>query len=87
MLLGEIRDYVKKRGNVSLKDISLHFDITQDSVEFAVSYWQRKGKIRQSASEAGCGSGGCGGCASNTTNQISYEWVSRDIPMQWHPSH
>ena len=86
MLLGEIRDYVKKRGDASLKDISLHFDITQDSVQFAIAYWQRTGKIRE-RSAASCGSGACGGCSSNNTQQISYEWVSRNIPMQWDPSH
>lgn len=83
MLLGEIRDYVKQRGSASLNDISLHFDITQDSVKFAIAYWERKGKIRE-RSDVGCGTGACGGCASNSTPQTSYEWISRNIPLQWH---
>lgn len=83
MLLGEIRDYVKQRGTVSLRDISLHFDITTDSAQFALAYWQRRGKIREQLA-GGCGTGACGGCASNTASQLSYEWVARDIPLQWH---
>lgn len=85
MLLGEIRDYVKQRGSASLNDIALHFDITQDSVMFAIAYWQRKGKIREQA-DTSCGTGSCGGCASNNSPQVSYEWVGRNIPMQWHSS-
>ncbi|PWQ92100.1 FeoC-like transcriptional regulator [Leucothrix pacifica] len=87
MLLGEIRDYVKQRGSVSLNDIALHFDITPDSVQFAIQYWQRKGKIQQrNAADTGCNSGSCGSCASNQTPAVTYEWVSRNIPLHWHPS-
>ena len=46
MLLGQIRDYVKARGVVTLQDIMLHFDIAADSAEFALNYWLRKGKIQ-----------------------------------------
>ena len=84
MMLGEIRNYVKQRGTASLSDIALHFDIAPDTVRFAIDYWQRKGKIREQAA-ASCGSGGCGGCSSNSAPKALYEWVKRDIPMQWVP--
>lgn len=84
MMLGEIRNYVKQHGTASLNDIALHFDIAPDTVRFAIDYWQRKGKIREQAT-ASCDSGGCGGCSSNSAPKALYEWVKRDIPMQWTP--
>lgn len=83
-MLGEIRNYVKQHGTASLNDIALHFDIAPDTVKFAIDYWQRKGKIREQAATA-CGAGGCGGCSSNSAPKALYEWVKRDIPMQWRP--
>lgn len=82
MILGDIRDYVQKRGSVSLQDIANHFDIALDTVRFAVNYWQKKGKVREQL--AGCGSGGCSGksCGGADT-AIIIEWVKRDIPLQW----
>ncbi len=90
MLLGEIRDYIQRRGNSSLQDIALHFDIAPDTARFALGYWQRKGKVRELTATTSCGSGsgsggGCDGCSSNSAGSSSqhYEWVKREIPLQW----
>ena len=85
MMLGEIRDYLQQRGSASLNDVATHFDITQDTAQFALNYWQRKGKIRELAAGA-CGSGGCGGkSCSGTKAATNYEWVKRAVPLQWFP--
>lgn len=83
MLLGEIRDYLKQRGNASLQDVAIHFDIAPETAELALHYWQKKGKIR--AMSTGCGSAGCssGGCSGTAS---VYEWTGREIPLQWQPS-
>ena len=82
MLLGEIRDYLHKHGVASLRDVAVHFDITPDAAQFALNYWQRKGKVRAQASA--CSSGGCGGknCGGSEAATV-YEWVKRDIPLRW----
>jgi predicted ArsR family transcriptional regulator len=86
MILGDIRDYVKQHGTTSLNDIALHFDIAPDTVRFAIDYWQRKGKIREQA-PARCDAGSCGECGSHNAPKALYEWVRRDIPVQWVPFH
>lgn len=81
MLLGQIRDYVKARGVVTLQDIMLHFDIAADTAEFALNYWIRKAKIQIQAAA-------CGSCTSNscgTTKTTQYLWVQRTIPLRFHP--
>lgn len=84
MLLGEIRDYLQKRGVASLQDVATHFDIAPDTARFALNYWQRKGKVRKIP--IGCASGGCGGnnCGGPEAAS-SYEWMEREIPLRWFP--
>lgn len=81
MILGDIRDYLRQRGSASLSDVSIHFDIAPDTAEFALSYWLKKGKVREQNSS--CGSGGCGGGSCSGAGSAVYEWVKRDIPLQW----
>ena len=81
MLLGQIRDYVQARGVVSLQDIVRHFDIAADTAEFALAYWQQKGKIRAPLAAA-CQTG-CSTCTTQANPQ--YEWVQRAIPLHFHP--
>lgn len=84
MLLADIRNYLKKRGEATLQDVAIHFDITPDSARFALDYWQRKGKIREKATR--CSSGGCGsGCGGADGDKQTYEWLQRDIKLNWHP--
>lgn len=83
MLLGEIRDYLQRYGIASLHDVAIHFDITPDAAQFALNYWQRKGKVREQtaacSSGGGCSGKNCGGSEAATV----YEWVKRDIPLRW----
>ena len=75
MKLGEIRNYVKQRGDSSLVDIANHFDISQEAAKLAVDYWIKKGKIKIQG--AVCGSS-CGGCGSASNN---YQWVHDKQPI------
>ena len=82
MLLGQIRDYVKAREVVSLRDVVLHFDIAADSAEFALNYWLRKGKIQLKT--ANCSSGGCSSGSCNSSQSAQYSWARRAIPLRFH---
>jgi len=77
MKLGEIRDYIKHRGDSSLEDIAIHFDISKEAAKLAIDYWVKKGKVR--AKGSACGSS-CGGCSSSSE---SYQWVKNEQTIQW----
>ena len=77
MKLGDIRDYIKRRGDSSLADIAIHFDISQEAAKLAIEYWIKKGKV--SAQGAACGSR-CSGCGSASEN---YQWVNDEHPIRW----
>lgn len=82
MLLSDIRNYLQQRGTASLQDVAIHFDIAPDTAQFALNYWQNKGKIRAQA--ASCGSGGCDGCGNN--GSAVYAWVKKEAPIRWIPN-
>ena len=79
MKLGEIRNYIKRRGDSSLNDVATHFDISKEAAKFAIEYWIKKGKV--SAQGVACGSS-CGGCGSASE---SYQWVNDEQPIRWLP--
>ena len=77
MKLGEIRNYIKHRGDSSLIDVAIHFDISKEAAKLAIEYWIKKGKVQ--ALGAACGST-CGGCNSNNE---SYQWINNEQLIQW----
>ncbi len=56
MILTEVKDYVRRRGPVSLKDVALHFDVDVETARGWLDFWQRKGRLRRVGAEAVCGS-------------------------------
>ncbi len=56
MILSEVRDYIRRRGQVSLQDLALHFNSPPDALRGMLERWERKGKIERVTPKAGCGS-------------------------------
>lgn len=83
MILTEIRDYLRERGSAELQEIALHFDIAPDTAQFALHYWQQKGKVREQT--MGCPStcGSKGSCSSASATPMYYEWLGRSVPLQF----
>jgi len=77
MKLGEIRNYIKRRGDSSLTDVATHFDISSEAAKLAIEYWIKKGKVAERG--AACGSS-CGGCGSASE---SYQWVNDEHAIRW----
>lgn len=77
MKLGEIRNYIKRRGDSSLADVATHFDISNEAAKLAIEYWIKKGKVEERG--AACGSS-CGGCGSTSE---SYQWVNDGHAIRW----
>ena len=61
MILSDIRDYLKQRGQCSLSDIALHFDSDADAVRGMLDVWVRKGKVEKNAATPSCGTS-CQSC-------------------------
>ncbi len=70
-MLGEIRNYLKRRGGATPGEISAHLGASEQATELALNYWINKGKIRIVTPP--CGS--CNGCAG--ARQL-YQWIEPD---------
>jgi putative ferrous iron transport protein C len=75
MILSEIRDYLKQRGQCTLSDIALHFDTDADAVRGMMDIWIRKGKVERRSATASCGTS-CQSCDPAATEV--YSWCEAD---------
>ena len=72
MILAELRDYVQARGEVSLGETALRFDMEPEAMRGLLDFWVNKGRIRKRMA-AECGRG----CAC--------EWRERQEIYLWNP--
>lgn len=77
MILSQIRDYLKQRGQCTLSDIALHFDTDADAVRGMLGIWIRKGKVEKRSATASCGTS-CQSCDPAATEV--YYWVEPSKP-------
>jgi predicted ArsR family transcriptional regulator len=61
MILLEIKEYLRKRKQASLRDIAAKFDLTETAAEEMLAHWERKGKIAQAEKSCDCRS--CSQCS------------------------
>ncbi|MCK4674430.1 MAG: FeoC-like transcriptional regulator [Gammaproteobacteria bacterium] len=66
MILADIRNYLKQRGQCTLSDIALHFDTSADAVRGMLDIWIRKGKVKKRLATDSCGTS-CQSCDPATT--------------------
>ncbi|HFC53416.1 MAG TPA: hypothetical protein ENJ43_03180 [Gammaproteobacteria bacterium] len=67
-MLGEVRDYLKRRGSATKGEISSYLGSSEQATELALKYWINKGRIRIITPP--CGS--CDGCPGA---RELYEWL------------
>lgn len=72
MILSEVRDYLKQRGQCTLSDIALHFDTDADAVRGMLDLWIKKGKVEKRSATASCGTS-CQSCDPAATEV--YLWI------------
>lgn len=77
MILSEVRDYLRRHGEVSLRDLALHFDTDPEALRGMLEHWMRKGKVSRRGVRAACGNGGCTQC--DPASVEIYAWG--DNPM------
>ena len=71
MILSDIRDYLTEKGEATLNDVALHFDISPDAARGMLEVWMRKGKVSRRSISASCGSS-CSQCDPAATEV--YAW-------------
>ena len=76
MILSDIRDYIKQRGQCSLSDIALHFDCDADAVRGMLELWVRKGKVEKNSATPSCGTS-CQSCDPASTEVYTWHESSR----------
>ena len=72
MILTDVRDYLKKHGQVPLRDMALTFGMDQEALRPLIEQWIAKGKVKKLPQGTTCG-GGCSSCAPQTIE--IYQWV------------
>lgn len=83
MILPELRRYLQQRGQASLADIAVHFDIEPDALRGMLAVWMRKGRVSRQLATASCGSS-CSKCQTAATE--IYAWVDKPGPGGLLPS-
>lgn len=72
MILTQVRDYLKTRGQAPLRDMALEFGMEQDALRPIIEQWIAKGKVEKLPEGTACG-GGCNSCAPQTIEL--YQWI------------
>ena len=73
MILTDISNLLRSRGQMSLLDLSIHLDANPDAVRGMLDVLQRKGRVRKLPAGTAC-SGGCTRCAADTVE--IYAWAA-----------
>jgi hypothetical protein len=59
-MLRDIRELLKERGPMELKDLGIHFETDASAMTGMMEFLESRGQVKRM--EVDCGSGGCGGC-------------------------
>lgn len=86
MILLDLKKYIKQHGQVTLMDITNHFDLTEEAVFGLITPLLNQGHV-QEINASSCATGKCStGCSKNSPGP-SYQWVDKplkslSIPIQ-----
>lgn len=89
MILSDVRDYLKQRGQCTLSDIALHFDTDADAVRGMLDVWIRKGKIEKRFVTDSCGTScqSCDPAATEVYSWLESNTLNVDISIPGNCSH
>lgn len=72
MILSELRNYVKERKSVALRDLMLHFDTDAEALRGMLQILVVKGYVQNVSAKKACGTS-C--CKCDSTLVEIYEWI------------
>ena len=81
MILSDVRDYLKQRGQCTLSDIALHFDTDPDAVRGMLDIWIRKGMVEKQSATNSCGTS-CNSCDPSATEIYIWREFKADNRLQ-----
>ena len=76
-MLTALRDYLAGRGQASLAEIALHFDLDPELARQILEVWMRKGKVERRQATAACGTQ-CSQCDPAAVEL--YRWRDAEAP-------
>ena len=79
MILSDIRHYLQERGQSTLADIALHFDIEPDTARGMLDVWVKKGRVQRRSATSSCGTS-CSQCDTAATE--IYVWKSSPLSIE-----
>lgn len=82
MILSELRDYLRKRGQASLQELALHFDSDPQALRGMLQRWIAKGQVVRRQAGASCGDG-CRQC--DPASVEIYVWSQNTGSVSEHP--
>lgn len=72
MILADIGQYIREKGQASLYDLSVHFGSEPEAMRGMLERWTSKGKVVRTDNAPSCGCG-CSGCSCDGRFEI-YIW-------------
>ena len=72
MILTDVRNYLREKGQAPLRDMALEFNMDQNALRPIVEQWVNRGKVQKLAQGTSCGSS-CNACAPETIE--IYQWL------------
>ena len=75
VILSELKEYLKLNEQVSLRDVAVHFNLSETAAQAMLEHWERKGKLKK-LDNASCANV-CGHECSSCPMQCSmiYRWT------------
>ena len=72
MILSRLTSHLRLNRRAAVRDLSAHFDVSEDAMKSMLGTLERKGRVRRLPPETKCG-GGCSKCEPKTV--VMYEWI------------
>ncbi len=74
MILMKLKNYIRGRESVGLKELSRVFTVSPDALQPMLAVWIQKGCLRECPTTSSC-SGACGQCP--LSQAVRYQWIER----------
>ena len=68
-----IKELLIERKQITLEDLSRHFDLSEEIMVGMLEHWQKKGNVEMVDASGACGTM-CGSCDESESSRVYYRW-------------